>query len=531
MRLSLQLCLLALLALATCIPNGYPLNVTLTWTGNTAMQMVIQNVGESDLTLVTAGSFFDNRPIKKVTMYSGKGTALAFHGMKVDPKPITALVAADFTAVRAGQALSVTFDAATMYDLSSADTFTAEAVGAVWDARSADFIPYNSNSVEITVHQPKATTTKMAVFNREASPSLTPYPANANMTMPAAILNSLPSSWPQNKIRDCGDDEQRTIRKALSGCKLYADAGANRSFDEMQQSGQSYEKLKLYFNTEIEADDAAVFNRFSAISKECAAIFRPEVFISCSDLDNTCQQHNDTLAYHITSSDDEPVICLCPPAFDLAVASETYNDMDFAGLLLSQHTFFDLARAPWHAEDDEQDVSKAARLSSSKALANSGSYRMYAQSSYLDYMASLDSGSTHGNRTYTMLTPADLNSSDNWNGTDCADASEDEMDNCWDPPDSWDDPACKPADPNDPDNLDDDCWYPSMDSSTVANAASTTMSSTVSADPSGITMSFFGPPSNIGKSSDFPHTTVDPPATTTDNWYCWGEDDNKCPSG
>ncbi|KAL1647970.1 hypothetical protein SLS58_002294 [Diplodia intermedia] len=469
-----QLCLLALLTVASCTSLDYPLNVTLTSTGNTAMQLDIQNVGESDLTLVTRGSFFDKRPVKKVTVYSGEGTALAFRGMNVDPKPITATT--DVTALHAGQALTVTFDAMAMYDLTSAGNFTAEAVGTVWEAKSAEFIPYKSNQIAITVSQPKATVVKRQQHTQ--SPSLNPLPPASTSGIPDWALSTIPTALPRSKIQDdCKDDQKKKIKKALLTCGLYADIAVNRTLT----MATDLTEFKTYFDSDKEADKTQVSDRLNATSKECTALWYPSVLISCGDPQEQCQMDNTMLSYtdDMMSSEDK-IIALCPPAFNLSIASDTDNGMDFGGYLLSEHTKFDVVYKPV-TDENVQDFKAAKLLGTVRALRNSGSYRINA-ASYLDVISGLNDGNGPDdlNSPERVSSPDDLNNPDDPDGPHCTEDSQEDM-TCFDPPDSWDGNDYEEC----PDETDiNECLrYPSSTTTSTTSTSTSTSSSTSTSKP------------------------------------------------
>ncbi|KAL0260378.1 hypothetical protein SLS55_004064 [Diplodia seriata] len=487
-----QLCLLALLTVASCTSLDYPLNVTLTSTGNTVMQLDIQNVGESDLTLVTRGSFFDKRPVKKVTVYSGEGTALAFRGMNVDPKPITATT--DVTALHAGQALTVTFDAMAMYDLTSAGNFTAEAVGTVWEAKSAEFIPYKSNSIAITVSQPKATVVKRQQQSQQPY-SLNPLPPASTDWIDgwalAAMIPTLPTALPRSKIQnDCKDDQKKKIKKALLTCGLYADIAVNRTLT----MPTDHTEFKTYFDSDKEADKTQVTARLNATSKECTALWYPSVLISCSDPQEQCQNDNNMRSYidDMRSSADKTIF-LCPPAFNLSIASDTDNALDFGGFLLSEHTKFDVVYKPV-TDEDVQDFKAAKLLGTVRALRNSGSYRINA-AAYLDVISALNDGNGPDdlnspekvrspddlNNPEKVRSPDDLNNPDDPEGPQCDEDSQEDM-TCFDPPDSWDGYDYVEC-PNETD-IDECLRYPTSTSTSTSTSKSTSTSTSKSTSTS-----------------------------------------------
>ncbi|KAF9639704.1 putative neutral protease 2 protein [Lasiodiplodia theobromae] len=351
MKFFFYLCLLALVALATGMPLSSPLNVTLTSTGTSNMQVTIQNVGESEVALVTAGSLFDPRPVQKVTMHSGS-TPLVFRGMIVDPKPIAALVPTDLTKIHAGQSFSVQFDAAEMYDLSSGGNFTAEAAGSIWDAESFGFISYKSNPVKITVGG-----VETAMVERRDDP---------------------PEDIPKIGER-CDDDQKKKIEEALGGCSLYADAGAHATWNKT-----SNHFFLRYFKSSKEADLDLVHDRLIAISNDCLALFGPIVQVDCaSQMDRLCG--GDKMGYTTRFKDGRAYITLCGHAFAYSepIDESSCTKMDMAGFLVAQHASFQGVYDPPTTRDIEE-YEKSLGLTARKALVNAGSYRYFGKAAYLD---------------------------------------------------------------------------------------------------------------------------------------------------
>lgn len=174
--------------------------------------------------------------------------------------------------IPAGQSISVTFDIAKTYDLSSGGKFNIKSMGSLsyahgnGDNKLIGTIPYHSNAIDVNVDGSKA----------------------------AAARASFSQKWKRTQVQsDCTGQKLSVTQTALRNCEQLASAAGQAA-----QSG-SAGKMEEYFKSSDSSTRDTVVGVFNRVAQECGSETSGVSRYYCSDVGNDCG--GNVLAYTVPS--------------------------------------------------------------------------------------------------------------------------------------------------------------------------------------------------------------------------------------
>ncbi|KAI9712316.1 MAG: hypothetical protein M1820_001529 [Bogoriella megaspora] len=348
---------LSLAALASCVNASVlyrrvsGLELTLASESNTVVKATLKNTGTEALNLLNKGTFLDSEHVQKVDVLSSN-SPVAFEGIRYRVQT-TDLAEDAFTALDAGETKEVTFDLASVYDLSSGGVFDVIASGAIPIAKAGsteltgDALEYNSNSLSVNVDAAEAATVAR------------PY-SKENINKRSAVQS------------DCTGTRGTSTRSALTDCVSLASAAARAA------ASGSAAKFQEYFKTTSATTRTTVTNRLNAVARECGSATSGATRYYCSDVYGACSSN--VLAYTLPSNN---VVVNCPLYFSaLPHLTRTCHAQDQVTTTLHEFTHAPGVYSPGTL-DNGYGYNAATSLSANAALNNADTYALYANAIYV----------------------------------------------------------------------------------------------------------------------------------------------------
>ncbi|KAG5920411.1 hypothetical protein E4U42_006202 [Claviceps africana] len=327
----------SLVSLAAAAPQAeIPLHVTLETAGNSAVKATIANNGETNIRVFRTGSILDQAAIQKAYVTGEDGTKVRFHGIR--QRISTQNIHDDsFEDIPAGKSVDVVFDVAQVHDLSSGGTFDIQSRGVMHYATQdnnhlAGSVPYESNTLRVTVDGPKAASV------------LKSFRATKRSTV-AGDCTGANLSAAQNDLASCG----RVARVALAAAQT------------------NDQKMQEYFKDTSAATKNHVASVFNLVVNECNN--RGVNSFHCADIGHSCG--GNVVAY---TTIDSSYQVYCDLFFNLPALTNSCHAQDQATTVVHEMTHL-LSVA--ETSDLAYGYSNIMKLDTASALNNAESYSLF----------------------------------------------------------------------------------------------------------------------------------------------------------
>ncbi|WPA99715.1 uncharacterized protein RHO25_004334 [Cercospora beticola] len=348
---------IASLASATAVDltkRDTPLEVKLTATGNSKVNVAVTNTGATEYNLFYKGSFLDaETPVDKLSV-SGTAAKAEFKGALLRMKT-TDLSEDAFLAIAPGQTIESEVEIAELYDVEASDTYTVQAAGLLRYAEAGstvltdDTLAYSSNTVDLEIDGEAAQRVAYAIASPESLEKRT-------------VLST----------STCSSTQLSQLRSALSSCQSLANAAATAA------TSGSASKFQEYFKTTSTSVRSTVAARLRAVASDCGSTISGRTTSYCTDVYGYCSSN--VLAYTLPAYN---YIAYCGIFYSgLPALSGTCHGQDRATTVLHEETHAPGVYSPG-TDDLGYGYANAQRLTSAQAVLNADTYALYANAIYL----------------------------------------------------------------------------------------------------------------------------------------------------
>ncbi|KAK1461338.1 metalloproteinase [Colletotrichum melonis] len=305
-----------------------------------------KNTGSLDLNLLKVGTILDDKlPVQRVSIVDESGNAVSFRGIEPSIQ-YDALKAIHFESLPAGGSVTVSIDAAKVYQFTQSGTcsITAEGIIPIALAPSTDFsqpaVAFKSNTIQVDVDADAA----------------------AKSLVTAALIERT------NLQPGCNATTLDTSAKALANCQALALAAAADAGDPSSQ------RFVEYFGTNSSETRNIVVTRLRNVAQECSSTTSGVSRYFCYDYYGVCELDGPLNAY---TAWDVNTMVMCPLFFGLPPLPVGCHRQCQATTTIHETTHCEAVYAP-HTDDYAYAYNASVALPPERALQNADNYSLYA---------------------------------------------------------------------------------------------------------------------------------------------------------